>query len=136
MNERKKETIKMYLKIGLAILTVIGFIFMIDQIWKTENFRTWTMWRMVVAVIFGILAYCYSVILGIGGVYFGILLRKDNYGEKMNTCIVVSVEGLAVIFQLVFWGALRSNYILCIVAGGVAVIIAIFYVRALLTMKD
>lgn len=136
MRERENQNFKMYLKIALAIVALIGFIVMINQIWKTEGFREWAMWRMAVAVIFGSLAYFYSLVFGVGGVYFYMIIKKDNYGEKMNTCIIVSMEGLAAIFQLVFWGVLRSNYMLCIAAGIVAVIIAIFYGRLLIAIRE
>ena len=56
MRERENQNFKMYLKIALAIVALIGFIVMINQIWKTDGFREWAMWRMVVAVIFGSLA--------------------------------------------------------------------------------
>ena len=136
MREGENQNFKMYLKIALAIVALIGFIVMISQIWKTDGFREWAMWRMVVAVIFGSLAYFYSLIFGVGGLYFYMINKKYNYGEKMNTCIIVSMEGLAAIFQLVFWGVLRSNYTLCIVAGVVAVIIAIFYARLLIAIRE
>ena len=53
MRERENQNFKMYLKIALAIVALIGFIVMINQIWKTDGCREWAMWRMVVAVIFG-----------------------------------------------------------------------------------
>lgn len=136
MDRRRNQKNQMCLKIALAIVAVIGFIAMINQICKTDGFHEWTMWRMAVTVIFGSLAYFYSLVFGVGGVYFYMIIKKDNYGEKMNTCIIVSMEGLAAIFQLVFWGVLRSNCTLCIAAGIVAVIIAIFYGRLLIAIRE
>lgn len=135
MDRRRNQKIQMCLKIALAIVAVIGFIAMINQICKTDGFHEWTMWRMTAAVILGSLAYFYSLVFALGGVYFYMILWKDNYGEKMNACIVASAEGLAAIFQLVFWGVLRSNYTLCIAAGIVAVLIAIFYGRLLIAIR-
>ena len=76
MRERENQNFKMYLKIALAIVALIGFIVMINQIWKTDGFREWAMWRMVVAVIFGSLAYFYSLIFGVGGVYFYMIINN------------------------------------------------------------
>lgn len=135
MDRRRNQKIQMCLKIALAIVAVIGFIAMINQICKTDGFHEWTMWRMAAAVILGSLAYFYSLVFALGGVYFYMILGKNNYGEKMNACIVASMEGIAAIFQLVFWGVLRSNYTLCIAAGIVAVLIAIFYGRLLIAIR-
>lgn len=133
MRERRNQQIKMYLKIAIALLVLGGFIIMMCQVWRTDGIQEWAMWRKTVAVVVGVLVYFYSALFGLGGIYFAIILRHDNYGEKMNSCIVVSMEGLAAIFQLIYWGVLRSNSILCIVAGVVAGIIALFYARALLS---
>lgn len=131
MRERENQNFKMYLKIAIALLVLGGFIIMMCEIWRTDGIQEWAMWRKAVAVVVGALVYFYSVLFGLGGIYFAMLARHESYGEKMNSCIIVSMAGLTAIFQLIFWGVLRSNSTPCIIAGVVAAIVIFFYVRAL-----
>ncbi len=123
MNKRK-----MYAWLTILVVTVIVFIFYMKAIVSTQGFYSWPMWLRVLAIFMGSITYLYSAILGIGGLYFVKLLIKDRSSPYRIVGIFDGVEGIAIIFQLVFWGVLRSNIKLYIVAGLVAVIGFLLYI--------